>query len=149
MTDLYFAYASNLHSPRMRERVRSARALGPSLLTGFQFTLDKPSRDGSAKANLHAQPGGCVWGVVYSLDPSDWARLDACEPGYHRQRVKIRADDAVREADTYLSPLRCEEAVAFHWYKRLIVDGAREHGLPSAWIDFLEELPARPDPTRA
>jgi len=146
--DLYFAYGSNLHAPRMRERIPSARALGAHLLEGFRFTLDKPSRDGSAKANLHAQADARVWGAVYRLDPADWPALDACEPGYRRQRVRLRGEDAEREADTYVSPLRSPEPVAFEWYKQLIVAGAREHALPAAWLDFLEGLPSRPDPAR-
>ena len=149
VADLYFAYGSNLHAARLRERVPSARALGAHLLEGFRFALDKPSRDGSAKANLRAQPGGRVWGAVYSIDAADWARLDACEPGYRRLRVRLRAGDAERDAEAYLSQLRCEEPVAYHWYKQLIVDGAREHALPSEWIEFLQALPARPDPTRS
>lgn len=149
MADLYFAYGSNLQTARLRERVPSARVLGAHLLEGFRFTLDKPGRDGSAKANLRAQAGGRVWGAVYNLDAADWAKLDACEFGYRRLRVRLRADGAEREADAYLSQLRCEELVAFRWYKQLILDGAREHALPSEWIEFLEGLPARPDPTRA
>ena len=82
------------------------------------------------------------------LDPADWPALDACEPGYLRQRVRLRGEDAEREADTYVSPLRSPEPVAFEWYKQLIVAGAREHALPAAWLDFLEGLPSRPDPAR-
>ena len=148
MTDLYFAYGSNLHAARMQERVPSARALGAHLLEGFQFQLDKPSRDSSAKANLRVQVGARVWGVVYRLDVADWVRLDACEPGYTRQRVRVRSGEIGRKADTYVALERSPDPVAFAWYKRLIVEGAREHALPADWIDFLAALPARPDPAR-
>lgn len=132
----------------MHGRVASARTLGAHLLEGFRFTLDKPGRDGSAKANLCPQIGGHVWGTVYRLDSADWAKLDACEPGYARLRVRLRAGDTEREAGAYRSTHSCDDPVAFQWYKRLIVEGAREHALPSEWIEFLEALPARPDPAR-
>ncbi len=41
-----------------------------------------------------------------------------------------------------------DEPVAFDWYKRLIVEGAREHGLPGDWVATLERLPEKPDPRR-
>ena len=148
MSDLYFAYGSNLHAPRMRERVPSAIALGAHRLRGFQIHLDKPSQDGSAKANLRARADAWAWGVVYRLDAADWAKLDACEPGYTRQRVRVQAGEIEREAETYVALARSPEPVAFTWYKRLIVEGAREHRLPADWIDFLTALPARPDPDR-
>jgi hypothetical protein len=30
-------------------------------------------------------------------------------------------------------------------YRTLLVAGAREHGLPAAWVAFLESLPAQPE----
>jgi hypothetical protein len=27
------------------------------------------------------------------------------------------------------------------WYRALVLAGAREHGLPAAWIELLERLP--------
>ena len=51
MQALYFAYGSNLFSARMRERVPSAQARGPARLAGHRLTVDKPGRDGTAKAS--------------------------------------------------------------------------------------------------
>ena len=34
----------------------------------------------------------------------------------------------------------------FAWYKRLMLAGAREHGLPREWLALLEALPERHDP---
>ena len=87
MTARYFAYGSNLTSARLVERVPSARAVGPALLRDFRLTLDKRGADGSGKANLAPAPGGSVWGVVYTFDPAEWVRLDACEPRYVRIEV--------------------------------------------------------------
>ena len=52
MSDLYFAYGSNLKTERMKERIPSAMVKGISTLRGYQFKLNKLGKDGSAKANI-------------------------------------------------------------------------------------------------
>ena len=142
-TDLYFAYGSNLCAERLRERVPSASARGAARATGFALRLDKRGADGTAKANLHLAPGDEVWGALYALDPGDWPRLDACEPGYARFALEVEHVGARVSAQTYRSALLTGDPVAAVWYKQLIVDGARAHALPAAWCARLERLPAR------
>jgi hypothetical protein len=140
----YFAYGSNLLSTRMRGRAPSARALGVARLEGYRLTTDKRGRDGSAKANLRPEPGGRVWGVLWSLSETHWAPLDVAEGGYERIDVEVVAADGSRaRALTYASTLLTEEPVLAAAYKRLLVEGAREHGLPAEWIALLEALPGR------
>jgi len=141
---LYFAYGSNLSSARLRERVVSARALGPARIAGYRLALDKRGADGSGKANLARDPGARVWGVVYSIEVEHWERLDACEPGYGRVEVEVWTPERSLVAETYLARVRTDDPVAFDWYKRLILEGAREHGLPADWIETLAALPERP-----
>lgn len=148
MSDLYFAYGSNLKLARMRARVASARALATARLDGFRLALDKRGSDGSGKANLARQPGTSVWGVVYRLDPEHWPVLDAHEPGYRRVPVGVWTEGGELEAETYLARIHTDDPVAWDWYKRLIVEGAREHGLPADWLATLETLPERPPPER-
>jgi gamma-glutamylcyclotransferase (GGCT)/AIG2-like uncharacterized protein YtfP len=142
MHALYFAYGSNLSSPRMRERVPSARSRGVARLDGLRLALDKPGRDGTAKANLRPEPGGSVWGVVWALDPGHWPALDACERGYRRVEVAVSLAGASTAVATYVSELRTDVPVPSRAYKRFLVDGAREHGLPAHWVALLEALPA-------
>ena len=146
MESFYFAYGSNLSSGRMQERVASARIRGAARLRGYRLTLDKRSRDGSAKANLRPAPDQWVHGVVYGLAEAHWTDLDACEPGYTRIRVDLKTGADVLPAWTYLSTDLTPSEIAYDWYKALIVDGAREHGLPLAWRAQLLALPSRPDP---
>jgi len=144
---LYFAYGSNLLSQRMTARVPSARGLCVASADGFRLCFGKPGRDGSGKATLVASTGSRAWGVVYTIDPEHWARLDTCKPGY--QRVDVRVTCASREqlaAETYLAPETAADPVPFAWYKRCLIEGAREHGLPATYIEELEQLPERPDP---
>lgn len=144
---LYFAYGSNLLSQRMTARVPSARSLCVASAEGFRLCFSKPGRDGSGKATLVASGGSLAWGVVYTLDPEDWARLDACEPGYRRVDVRVTgAGGEALAAQTYLALETAADPVPFAWYKRCLIEGAREHGLPASYLAELEGLPERPDP---
>lgn len=144
---LYFAYGSNLSPARMRERIAGAEPLGAARLVGFCLRLDKRGMDGSGKANLGDDTSQSVWGALYRFDASEWPRLDAFEPGYERIAVEVEWRGEAMTAQTYRSHRLTQDAVPFAWYKRLLVEGARAHGLPESWIRHLEALPERPDPT--
>jgi gamma-glutamyl-gamma-aminobutyrate hydrolase PuuD len=149
MTDLYFAYGSNLKLSRMRERVPSARALGPARLLGHSLGFDKCGRDGSTKANLIADDGESVWGALYQIDAAHWEGLDGYERGYARSAVEVEKPGGARvTAQTYRAVGPTADGPIFDWYLRLIVEGAREHGLPAAYLENLERVPSRPDPRR-
>jgi len=143
MHALYFAYGSNLCSPRMRERVPSAQSRGVARLDGRRLALDKPGRDGTAKANLRPEAGSSVWGVVYALHREHWSALDACERGYRRIEVSVSLGGAPIAVATYASELQTDDPVPSRAYKRFLVEGAREHGLPAHWVALLEALPER------
>ena len=146
MQSLYFAYGSNLSADRMLERVPSAVARAAARLPGWRLTTDKRGRDGSGKANLRQDARGEVWGAVYAIADEHWRALDAREAGYARITVEVisSANERLR-VFTYVSERLTRDPVPFGWYKRLVVDGARRHGLPRAWLDFLEALPERED----
>jgi len=145
---LYFAYGSNLLSRRMRARISSARAVGTAWVDGQRLSLGKAGRDGSGKATLVTDPDARVWGVLYAIDPAHWKRLDGFEPGYTRVALVVTTERRVRmQASTYVAPETASDPVAFAWYKRCIVDGAREHDLPAQYVEDLLQLPERPDPT--
>jgi gamma-glutamylcyclotransferase (GGCT)/AIG2-like uncharacterized protein YtfP len=140
---LYFAYGSNLVPERMRERIGAVRTLGAAQLAGFSLRLDKRGADGSGKANLHEDAQGSVWGVLYAFEAAAWPSLDAFEPGYERIAVDVECAGASHAAHTYRSHLIAPDLLPLAWYKRMIVDGARAHGLPDAWLRLLEALPER------
>lgn len=149
MTALYFAYGSNLVLDRLRERVHVVDALGAARLDGHRLVCDKAGRDGSAKANLVVDPGDHVWGALYRLEAQRMQRLDRFEGGYQRCEVRVEARGEVHRALTYRSERRTADPVPFDWYRQLILEGARDHGLPADWLVRLEALPCRPDPARA
>jgi AIG2 family protein len=142
--NLYFAYGSNLCAARLCERVPSAVARGVARADGFALALDKRGADGTAKANLRSEPGSVVWGVLYAIDARDWPRLDRHERDYARIEIAVSRGAERLAAQTYRSDHLTDDVVAAAWYKQLIVDGAREHGLPDDWCALLEALPTRP-----
>ena len=104
MTRHYFAYGSNLKLERLRSRIESARFVTRARLAGFRLAMDKSGRDGSGKANLQRDRQAHVWGVVYAIDRSHWARLDGFETGYARVEVRV-VTEAGEAMDAYLGSL--------------------------------------------
>ncbi len=144
-----FAYGSNMHPGRMRERLPAAEILGVARLLGHRLVMNKRGRDGSAKANLERDARGQVWGVLWDLSLDERAHLDGFEGGYERIRVSLtRIEGEEVEAEVYVSERRIGEPVAYDWYKAYLVDAARHHGFPADYLTFLEALPSRPDPSR-
>ena len=138
---LYFAYGSNLGSARMRSRVPEALLRGVGCVAGFRLAFEKTGADGTGRANLAPAVGGLVWGVVWTLPESAWAVLDGFERGYARREVEALCAGARLRAQTYLAldPADAPLAVSAA-YARLVLDGAREHGLPAEHLARIESL---------
>lgn len=156
----YFAYGSNLLTRRLTNPARapSAVALGGAWAPGFVMRFHKIGTDGSGKCTLiptghHAD---VVPGVLYEFADSDLPGLDREEGvhlgGYARHSVRLRLPDGgPAEAMTYIASEQYIDAacVPFDWYRDVVVAGAREHGLPPAWVDELARTPAVADPDAA
>lgn len=147
----YFAYGSNMFHARLARRVPSARPLGAARLLGHVLRFHKHGSDGSGKCN--AFPSGrredIVHGVLYALDDNRLGKLHAAEgPGYEFIDVTVETDDGRVEAVTYRARNAwLDDALApYTWYQAFVVAGAKEHGLPSDYITYLENVFARRDP---
>jgi len=153
MSAVYFAYGSNLHPLRLRERVPSAEVMGPASLPGHGLHFDKRGRDGSGKCDVRPTTarGECVLGVLYRVAGSDLVRLDRHEDAgrsYERRLVRVRAFDADVDAITYLAASAWIDPalIPWDWYKALVVAGARHHGFAPSYVDRIVSVPSRPDP---
>ncbi|MEN8181314.1 MAG: gamma-glutamylcyclotransferase family protein [Myxococcota bacterium] len=146
MTDLYFAYGSNLHPARMTARIPSAEGLGVAALHGLRLVCNKLGRDGTAKANLESAPKARVLGVLWRLPEDGWRALDEVEVGYQRVLVEVEQQGSWRPAQTYRSTLLSADVRLRADYKRWIVEGARAQGLPATWLARLEVLPVLDPP---
>ena len=154
---LYFAYGSNLSTRRLLRRTPSARAVTRALLRGHQLRWHKKSADGSGKADAWRTGSATdvICGVLFALAPSELSVLDEAESvgvGYDRVPVEVVLPNGlVRRASTYVARIVQPGLRPYRWYKRYVVSGAREHGLPVAYVRGLEAVAALPDPdsTRA
>jgi hypothetical protein len=147
---LYFAYGSNLKVERLTERVGNVGVRGISQLADHRLSFDKRGKDGSGKACCVGAAGASVFGVLYSLSEAQLTELDRFERGYSREAIQVVGDARTPiNALTYHAERRLDGLVPFTWYMRLMVEGAREHGLPAEWIARLEAIDAQEDPPQA
>jgi cation transport regulator ChaC len=140
----YFAYGSNMLTARLRERVPSATAIGIGRIVGHALRWDKRSWwDGSGKCDAEAtgRQGDVVWGVVFELDAEDKPLLDKAEglgAGYMEMTVHVLTEAGPVSAVTYCATDKDPSLRPYHWYKALVIAGAREHGLPVSYRKCLE-----------
>ena len=148
----YFAYGSNMLTARLRERVPSATAIGIGQLVGHALRWDKRSwRDGSGKCDAEAtsRKDDVVWGVVFELDREDKPALDKAEGlgvGYMEKMVNVLTEAGPVTAVTYYATDKDPSLRPYHWYKALVIAGAREHGLPASYRSRLELVVTVSDP---
>ncbi len=150
---LYFAYGSNLHPERLRERTPSAQVIGLVELPEHELCFHKLGQDGSAKCDAR-QTGDTrhtVHGVVYRIEERHRAELDWAESrgeGYDARIVRLRSGARHLQAWSYHA--RGEAIVSglkpFDWYLDYVVAGARYHGLPRSYIAALMRVESRQDP---
>jgi hypothetical protein len=155
---LYFAYGSNMCAGRLRERVPSAMPVRIAKLLNHTLRFHKRSdKDGSGKADAFftGERENVIWGVVFEFDPAEKADLDKHEGlgrGYAERQI------TVIDVDGNHHPTFMYGAEAAHidpalrpysWYKRFVIDGARQHYLPPEYIATIEALEAIADPKQA
>ena len=146
----YLAYGSNLHPPRLRERVPSAEPLGVVTLSGWTLRFHKRSEDGSGKCNLvhTGQKGERAYGVVYRILAREKVRLDRAEGlglGYREHSLEL---PEFGRAFLYLATdSHIDETLRpYDWYKAFVLAGAEHHGLPADYRRAIEAVPHQPDP---
>jgi gamma-glutamylcyclotransferase (GGCT)/AIG2-like uncharacterized protein YtfP len=143
----YFAYGSNLCRATFVERRRmSPLETRRGRLDGYRLCFDLPVGPGErGVANLAADPDGATWGACYLLDPAACDHLDRTEgvhAGYYRRLdVTVVTDDGSHlRAFAYQGAKTVPGRKPSPRYLGLLLDGAREHGLPAEWIRYLETL---------
>lgn len=142
----YFAYGSNLSIKRLQKRVPGARPLGVCTLPQHQIRFHKQGKDGSAKCDAYHTGGSTdvVYGVLYSFPLREKPFLDLAEGlgvGYLSRDVTVfDADQQPQIAMTYQAILIDRRQRPFSWYKNHVLNGAREAGLPPAYIEKIQQI---------
>lgn len=150
---LYFAYGSNLHPKRLRERVSGIALEGVAVAKGRRLAFHKRGfRDGSAKCDLpETSPPVQAYGALYRITSDqrlDLARIEGVGAGYEETSVLVEANGKKVSAFLFLAqPEFVDPAlVPLDWYKALVVEGARFHQFPAPYTAAIEAVPCLPDP---
>ena len=113
----YFAYGSNMSTPRLLNRVVSARAVAVACLPAHALRFHKRGRDGSAKCDAFytGQDHDELHGVVYRIAAAEKPCLDECEGlgnGYDVKTVTVRGKNGTKLPGLHLlrHPDRCTPA---------------------------------------
>jgi hypothetical protein len=149
----YFAYGSNLHPVRLLERVPSAQLVGVIELSQHRLAFHKKGRDGSSKCNLvrTEEESDGVYGAIYQMDLTHKQALDFFEGngnGYHVSQLTIELHGKEHSCITYFAQQSCIEnnLKPYHWYKDLVVLGAKHLQFPNAYVRSIELIESVEDP---
>ena len=151
----YFAYGSNMASSQMADRCPGAVCLGVARLPGYRLAFDAWSnRRGGLVADVLPEPGSEVWGVLWRVTDDHAAALDRYEGvargQYRRENVRIESvEGEAVDAFAYVICTPGDDGPTTDAYRDLLLEGAREHGLPPDWVRAIETvatLPPRPAP---
>lgn len=147
----YFAYGSNLHPARLQARVPSAEFVEVAVLPDRALRFCKRSLDGSAKCTLAPALGSRTFGAVYRLaaDEKDLLdRVEGLDRGYEESWQGLPLSDGVVRAFHYVATDDYVDASLrpYHWYKDLVLAGARYHGFPDAYVAAIENVDSVDDP---
>lgn len=149
----YFAYGSNMCTNRLRERTPSVQPVGRGSVRGHQLRWHKKSHDGSGKCDLFSTGDHDHWvhGVLFEISELEKPLLDAVEglyKGYEEKTVEVITASGVIPAVTYYATVIDEAVRPYEWYKRFVVEGAIEYGLPDYYVQELQLIEVLTDPDR-
>jgi len=136
----YFAYGSNMNSAQMADRCHGSRFIEKVFLKDFKFVYDGYSKKrNGAVGNIIEHKGDVVWGCLFEITEDDLKALDEYE-GYHsnsydRKEFKVQNE----KGNTYfaISYFRIGKEIGkpSQEYRQIVVQGARNCGLPRFYID--------------
>jgi gamma-glutamylcyclotransferase len=134
---LYFAYGSNMASAQMP----GVDFLGTARLDGYELALSRRSiRWQAGVLDILAAPGESVWGALYEVDEAELARIDTKEgAGFAYRRIEVELEDGRRAIAYEVIDKEPEPVPCAPGYRALVLDGARERGLPDHWLRELEQ----------
>ncbi len=149
----YFAYGSNLHPVRLSERTPSAELLGMTDLSHHRLAFHKQGRDGSSKCNVFRtdKESDKVYGAIYQMDSAHKPVLDSFEGnGYRDDQLMVDLHGKKVCCFSYFAqqPFIVNDMKPYHWYKDLVVLGARYLGFPEAYVRSIELTESIEDPDK-
>ena len=142
----YFAYGSNLHPIRLRERTSFCSYLFKASLPGYKLSFHKKSGD-SSKCNAlkTSKPENEVLGIVYEINEDEKSDLDTAEGlgcGYDEKEIFFDSSGDQIKVFTYLANNNYidDSLSPFDWYKELVLEGAKYYHFPRAYIEEIMKI---------
>lgn len=155
-TDMkYFAYGSNMWTPRLRARVPSCEFVTTAKLLRHQLRFHKRSNDKSSKCNAYetGSDTDIIWGTVFNISAAEKKALDKAEglgSGYNEKTMDLitPTGEYLKAITYYAADTAIVEGLSpYTWYKDLVLNGAAEHGLPANYVaSSIEAVTATKDP---
>jgi len=152
----YFAYGSNLHPLRLKERIPFAHLIGAVKHSSQKLHFHKKGADGSGKCNLVKTDDRTanVYGALYSLRPQDKTTLDKIEGkgyGYSDHQIRLQLNNTRYTCFTYLAQHShiIDNLPPYHWYKKLVILGTEYLEFPEAYINSIKDIESVQDPDLA
>jgi gamma-glutamylcyclotransferase (GGCT)/AIG2-like uncharacterized protein YtfP len=145
----YFAYGSNMNWEQMQRRCPSAKFVCVASLKNYRFAIARHSRlRNCGTANIFAETGSEVWGIVYDVSEQELAVLDGFEDGYRREKVQVLSignGQSSIEVLVYIAEKEDNVPLPSSEYRQLIIAGARYWNIPEMYLLVLEQLQAATD----
>jgi gamma-glutamylcyclotransferase len=145
----YFAYGSNMNRNQLRSRGVRPLSAAVAKLPDHRISFHGYSRtwDGAVETVVSA-PGQEVWGVIYKLTFSDgdtldsWqdVRLDGTGAYFLCPARVIDTEGRTHPVVLYKKDVLGTPEKPSQEYLDFIIQGALEHGLPSAYIEGLRQM---------
>lgn len=150
----YLAYGSNMCAARLEARVGSTERRGHAWLVGFSLRFHKRGRDGSGKCDAFAtgEPDDVLHGALFGLTAPQAEALHRHEgPDYAIETMAVGTAHGEVDAFVYVAHAHAVDhaLVPFDWYHAFVLHGAREAGLPDAYVRRIAGVAVRRDPDGA
>ena len=132
LSNLYFAYGSNLSLSQMQDRCKMSVPITPAVLKGYKLTF-KHNKRGNGVADIVKEDGSEVLGALYAVSKSDVKSLDKFEGHPHvyvRQQVEVQANGEQVNVITYIMRDEFKPGVPKQEYLQRILRGYRDWHLP-------------------
>ena len=142
MSQLYFAFGSNMSRLTLRDRGVDVNPAGTALLRDHRLAFTLPSKRWTGRAaDILPAPGVGVWGVLWEMPEPD--APDPFELRYDRSEFDVvqfqieRAGQYQRAFAVKPEHRATDEAPPSPDYLRRMIEGATDAGLPTYYSDFL------------
>lgn len=151
--NFFFAYGANMNPVQIKKRCSSPVHVAAAFLPDHRIGFYGHSAEwnGGLETAVKAE-GSQLWGVVYALSDLDWERIDLWQDArfdgtgryfhYPVEVCDLRGNHY--EARMYKMDVLGPARPPSKSYIQHILDGARENGLPPAYIDNLLAIEATP-----